>query len=257
MPLRLIAWLQATAEWGQVLPVAIVGAVALVEAIALPRRVWAKGVWVLAVLVSVGLATAELRVREGRQEQTRQSASGEEIAALHGLWEQWDQVSQRLPPAGGKPASSFDTLGDALASLSAQVPAIERQIAAAREQSKGRSIDDETAAKLAEYLRQYGSYPVVVSCVPNDLEAYYYANQLVNVLRVAGWDARGPEVSADRSEATAIGVTVLVRDPRSPEAAKIVLDAFTRFNIPVRSGIAGSEAIPDPATIELFVAKKS
>jgi len=257
MPPRLIAWLQRAAEWGPLLPVIIVGAVALVEAILLPRRVWAKGVWVLAVLLSGAVATADLRWREGRQEQTRASSAGEEIAALHGLWEQWDQVSQRLPPAGEKPAASFATLGDALASLSAQIPGIERQIAAASEQSKGRSIGDDTAARLADYLRQYGSYPVVVSCVPDDLEAYTYANQLVNLLRAAGWDARGPELTAAQPQATGMDVTILARDPRSPEAAKIVLDAFTRFNIPVRSGIAGSEAIPDPATIELFVAKRS
>jgi hypothetical protein len=257
MPPQLIAWLRAATEWAPALPVAIVGAIALAEAIALPRRVWAKGIWALVVLASGAVAIADLRWHEGQREQTRQSAAGEEIAALHGLWEQWDQVSRRLPPAGEKPAASFATLGDALASLSVQIPGIERQIAAVREQSKGRSIDDDTAAKLADYLRQYGSYPVVVSCVPDDIEAYNYANQLVNLLRTAGWDARGPEVTADRSEATSIGITVLARDPHSPEAAKIVLDAFARFNIPVRSGIAGSEAIPDPVTIELFVAKKS
>jgi hypothetical protein len=53
-----------------------------------------------------------------------------------------------------------------------------------------------------------------------------------------------------------MGVIVFVRDPRAPDAAKIVLDALTRFNIPYQSGVAGDENIPDTATVELFVAKK-
>src|SRR5580704_6912257 len=256
MPPQLIAWLRAATEWAPALPVAIVGAIALAEAIALPRRVWAKGIWALVVLASGAVAITDLRWHEGQREQTRQSAAGEEIAALHGLWEQWDQVSRRLPPAGEKPAASFATLGDALASLSVQIPGIERQIAAVREQSKGRSIDDDTAAKLADYLRQYGSYPVVVSCVPDNVEAYTYANQLANILRAAGWDARGPQTTAILQGAAAMGVSLYVRDPRSPGAAKILVDAFTRFNIPYRTGIAANNAILDTATVELFVAKK-
>jgi hypothetical protein len=95
-----------------------------------------------------------------------------------------------------------------------------------------------------------------VSCVPNDVEAYGYANQLANILRAAGWDAHGPELSVVRPDAAAMGISVFVRDPRSPGAAKILLDAFTRFNIPFQSGIAASNAILDTATVELFVAKK-
>ena len=40
------------------------------------------------------------------------------------------------------------------------------------------------------------------------------------------------------------------------EAARILIDAFGRFNIPYKSGIAMSEANPDPATVELFVGRK-
>ena len=41
-----------------------------------------------------------------------------------------------------------------------------------------------------------------------------------------------------------------------PEASKLLIDAFTRFNIPYQSGITPSDAIPDPATVELFVGPK-
>ena len=53
-----------------------------------------------------------------------------------------------------------------------------------------------------------------------------------------------------------MGVTVFVRDPHSPAAAKILIDAFSRFNVPYQTGIAASQTIPDTATVEVFVAKK-
>jgi hypothetical protein len=256
MPAKLIAWLTVAAQWGPAIPAAIVFSIALVEAVALPRRVWAKGLWVTAVLACGALASADLNLQQQQSRAASQAATGEEIAALRGLWSQWDALSQTLPPSGETPAASFDTIDDALASLSLQVAQIDRRIAALRVQYKGRAIDEETAGKLADYLRQSGSFPVVVSCVPDDIEAYGYANQLVNILRAAGWDAHGPEISAVRPGAAAMGVSVFVRDPHSPGAAKILLDAFTRFNIPFQSGIAASEAILDAATVELFVAKK-
>jgi hypothetical protein len=256
MPARLTAWLDAAAQWGPAIPVAIVFAIALAEAVVLPRRAWAKGVWVVVALACGALASADLHWQQRRTETASQTAAGDEIGALHGLWGQWDAVSRTLPPASETTAESFDTIQDALVSLSIQVAQIDHQIAALRAQSKGRSIDAETAAKLADYLRQLGSFPVLVSCVPNDVEAYSYANQLVNLLRAAGWDAHGPEITAVRPGAAAMGVSVFVRDPHSPGAAKILLDAFTRFNIPFQSGIAASEAILDAATVELFVAKK-
>jgi hypothetical protein len=261
MPARLIAWLQAATEWAAVLPVAILALLALAMALLLPRAVWAKSAWAAAVLVCAvgcaGLALVDVQLHEGLHERARQSMASDEIAALHGLWDSWDKVSQSLPGAEEKPAAAFDTVEDALASLEAQVPAIERQIAVAREPAKGRVIGEDTAAKLADYLRQFGSFPVVVSCVPDDTEAFLYANQLVNILRAAGWDARGPELTTQRPAATGMGITVLAHDPQAPAAAKIVLDAFARFNIPVQSGIAGAEDIPDPVSIELFVPKKS
>jgi len=256
MPARLSAWLQLAAGWGKLFPLAIGFAVALIEAIVLPRRLWAKAAWVSAIVPCAVLAGVVMRAELQGEERARQGREVAEIAALHGLWDQWDRLSRALPAAGGPPAASFDTVEDALASLSARSAAIGGQIAALEAQRKGRSIDDETAAKLADYLRSFGGYPVVVSCVPDDVEAYDYANRLATILRAAGWDARGPELSAARADAAAMGVTVFVRDPHAPDAARILLDGFTRFNIPYRSGIAASEDIPDTATVELFVAKK-
>lgn len=202
MPARLTEWIDAAVRLGPAVPVAIVFAIALIEAAVLPRRLWAKGAWIVAVVACGVLASADLRLEQLRSHTATLTASqavtDDEIAALRGLWGQWDAVSRTLPPAGETPAASFDTAEDAFLALSFQVTQIHQQIAALRQQSKGRSIDDETATKLADYLRQFGSFPVVVSCVPEDVEAYAYANQLGNILRAAGWDAHGPEISAAR-----------------------------------------------------------
>jgi hypothetical protein len=254
---QVIEWVQRAGQWSSAAPLLIVVGLALIEAMVLPRRLAAKGAWML-VVVAVGIVafkTAEWQ-RQGMAGAAR-SAIEEQLTALRGLWAQWDAVGQSLPaPPSAKPAAAFDTVDDAVASLSAQVAGISGQIEALREQSKGRSVASETAVKLADYLRPFGAHRVVVSCPPDDVEAYTYANQLANILRAAGWDALGPELTATLAEAPSFVVSLYVRDPRAPEAARILLDAFARFNIPSRPGIAANEAIPDAATAELFVAKK-
>ncbi len=263
---HLTSWAGEAAQWGPLIPLVPIAVLALIEAAVLPTRLWSKGVWVLLVVIACSFGGHVLEQHEqanqtelGNQigNQVSHQVDGE-LVKLKDLWARWDAIARGLPPAGEAPATSFDTVDDALASLSAKVASIEAQIAALREQlseqTNGRSIDAETAAKLIDYLRQSGGNRVVVSCVPSDLEAYTYANQLVTLLTLAGWDAHGPELTA--SDATAMGVSLYVRDPRTADAAKILIDAFIRFNIPYQTGLVASDAIPDMATVELFVAKK-
>jgi len=257
MPARVMSWVEEAVRWGAAIPVMAMIVLAAVQAIVLPARLWAKGVWLLAIATCAALAGAGAIRQERMQEQTSADHAGEQLEALRGLWTQWDVLARTLPAArGNAPSASFETFNDAVASLDAKAASVEAQIAVLREQSKNRTFDDETAAKLADYLRQYGRHRVVVSCVPGDVEAYTYANQLANVLRAAGWEAAGPEVTKALGEAAAMGVSLYVRDPRAPDAAKILIDAFTRFNIPIQSGVAANAAIPDLATVELFVARK-
>jgi hypothetical protein len=245
------------ARWGPAVPVALALVVALIEAVILPRRAWTKGVWILAVLLCAAGAIGLLRWEQQRSRATAGDQLVAETTALHGLWSQLDALSQTLPPSSGeRPAETFDTVEDALASLSAKLAVVDDQIAALKAGTVGRSIDPETATKLADDLRQYGSYRVVVSCPPGDMEAYAYANQLANILRAAGWDAHGPETTAYPDDGTAVGVSLFVRNPAAPEAAKILIDTFSRFNIPYQSAVAENDAIPDAATVELFVPKK-
>jgi len=263
IPAHLDRLTAVAAQYGSLAAVAIVLAVALVEALILPRRYWTKAVWGLGVVLCGVAAFVLLRMEQ-------QASSGEtaerlgrnaasEIASLRGLWSQWDTLSKSLPqPSGESPAASFDTVDDAVASLSAKVAVIEDQIAAlnTKTANTSRLVDPATAAKLSDYLRSYGGQRVVVSCLPGDLEAYSYANQLVAIFKAAGWDAGGPETTVNAVDEPAIGVTILVRDPASPDAAKILVAAFDRFNIPHQPGIAADYAIPDTATVEVFVAKK-
>jgi hypothetical protein len=265
---HLTSWAGEAARWAPLVPIIPIVVVALVQAVVLPARFWAKGIWALMVIgcgIACGAIALTLSLRHDQALQAElgrvsQAELGAQLAQLKGLWAQWDAISHTLPPAGEAPAAAFDSVSDALASLSARVASVDAQIAARiaalKEQTKGRSIGDDAAAKLIDYLRQYGGNRVVVSCVPNDLEAYTYANQLVTILTMAGWDARGPEVTAASDDAVAMGVSLYVRDPRTAEAAKILIDAFTRFNVPYQTGLTASNAIPDLATVELFVAKK-
>jgi len=250
-------WLaEEMARWGLTLPVALVLAVALLEAVFLPRRLWLKGLAVLAVVASGAGARALLERDQHLRFAQADDARAAEVSALKGLWAQWDDVSRALPPAKKELAGKFDSVEDALASLSLKVASVGDQIAALKAGVVGRSIDSATAVKLADYLRQHGSYRVVVSCVPNDIEAYAYATQLVGALKAGGWDALGPETTSSRVEGAAMGVTVLMRDPTAPDPAKILLDAFNQLNIPHQPGISADETVPDTATVELFVAKK-
>jgi hypothetical protein len=248
------------ARLGPVLPVALLFAVALVEAVVLPQQRRIKAVATVVVMLCGLGAGALLRWEQhkGRETAAGQAAdqAAAESAALKGLWAQLDALSQALPPSSNESEGKFDTPERALASLSAKVAAVSDQVTALKAGAVGRSIDPATAVKLADYLRQYGSYRVVVTCTPNDVEAYAYATQLVGILKAAGWDANGPEATANVVEGPAMSVMVLLRDPSAPDAAKILLDAFNQWNIPHRPGIAADETIPDTATVELFVAKK-
>jgi outer membrane murein-binding lipoprotein Lpp len=238
-------WVQAAQSWLPTIAVAVMTVLALLAALAQAPRA-AKPRWIAAVVLC-GAAAIAAAAWQQRQE----------LAQLRDLYSHLGALARLLP--GGAPASpeqTVDSLATALASLNARIDELQHQIEALREKSRGRAVDSETAAKMADYLRPLGNHRVVVSCVPDDVEAFTYGNQLANVLRAAGWDALGPETTTIFGTAPAMGITLYVRSGAAPEAAKILIDAFARFNIPYRSGITPADAIPDPATVELFVGPK-
>jgi hypothetical protein len=192
------------------------------------------------------------------QQRTTHAVLGSTAERLGALRQRLEEVGGLLPGGPGATAGeTFDSVAAAIRSLNARIEELENQIRALREKTRSRSIERATAVRIVEYLRQAGSHRVVVSCAPDDMEAFGYANQLANLLREAGWDALGPEKTTIFGEAPAMGVRLFVRAGAvTPDAARILIDAFTRFNIPYQSGIAPSDAIPDPWTTEIFVSHK-
>jgi hypothetical protein len=102
-------------------------------------------------------------------------------------------------------------------------------------------------------LRGFGTRRVIVSCVPDDLEAYGYANQLVTIFKAADWDAAGPQRTKIFGDVRSPAINLFVNNEDHSDTARILLNAFAKFNIPYQSGVTPSAAIPDTETVELFV----
>ena len=161
-------------------------------------------------------------------------------------------------PAGASPEQTVDAVASAIEGLMTRISALQNQLASNQAKSQARSITSENAAKLVDVLRQAGSHRVVVSCVPEDVEAFGYANKIATLLRQAGWDALGPETTTIFGEGSGMGISLYVRSGTAPpEAAKLLVDGFMKANIAYQSGIMPSDAIPDTATVELFVGHKT
>ncbi len=248
-----MSWGEAALWW---LPTASVVAMTALGVVALATQPWrpSRKYRIAALLLGGALASGA----SAWQQNTSRLALGQESARLGELAARLDELGRLLPAGPGATADQiFDTAAAAIVALNAKITDLESRVLALQEKSRTRAIDADTAEKIAEYLRQFGRNRVVVSCVPDDLEAYGYANRIANVLRAASWEALGPETTTIFGEAAAMGITLYVRGGAAPpEAARLLLDAFARFNIPYRSGVAPSDAIPDPATVELFVGHK-
>jgi hypothetical protein len=216
--------------WLPTLFVIILTALALTRAGAPPLSAASRRLWSAGILLFGALALAA-SVWQGKQ----QTKSTGQIAGTMAS------------------AESNGSAEPTRAQLVERVEALERRIKELEEGGHGRSIGADTATKLAEYLRQFGSHRVVVSCALDDLEAYNYANQLVNIFKAAGWDAEGPEVTEVFGDVRSVGVNLYVNADTGADTARILLDGFAKFNIPYRSRVIPTQAIPDTETVEIYV----
>ncbi len=191
------------------------------------RRLWMAGILVFGALAIA--ATVWLGRREG-----------EEALALAGT-----SAAPQVPLAALN--------GSSVASLTFRIKVLEDRVKELEAGRLARSISQNSADDLASYLKQFGSRRVIVSCVPDDMEAYQYANQLVNILKAANWEAQGPQVTKIFGDVRAPGVNVYVNGDNSSDTAKILLDGFAKFNIPYQNRVTPSGAIPDSETVELFI----
>jgi hypothetical protein len=191
-----------------------------------------RRLWMASILV-FGCVSIAAAVWLGRRE-------GEEALALAGT-----SAAPQVPPAVFKVPS--------VASLNFQIRMLEDRVKELEAGRHTRSISQKSAEDLALYLSQFGSRRVIVSCIPDDIEAYEYANRLVNILRAAHWDVQGPQVTKIFGDVRAPGINVYVNGDNASDTAKILLDGFAKFNVPFQSRVTPSGAIPDTETVELFI----
>jgi type VI protein secretion system component VasK len=81
------------------------------------------------------------------------------LALATTVWQAW---------AAGEQIARFKR-DDRSKELASQVKTLEAQVAKLKEGARARSLGADTAGKLADYLRPFGSRKVVVSCAPNDI----------------------------------------------------------------------------------------
>ncbi|MBV8119359.1 MAG: hypothetical protein JO081_05400 [Alphaproteobacteria bacterium] len=136
-----------------------------------------------------------------------------------------------------------------------QIAALHQELASFKERMRGRALSAETAAELAAYLQSFGSRTVVVSCIPNDVEAYEYATSIADALRSAKWDARGPETTTIFGIIQAVGINVFNSGAPGSDTTKILTDALAKFGIPYQTRVPPSEALAS-GTVELFIGAK-
>lgn len=271
-------WLNSVnwVPWVPTIAVALLALIACLGAALLPERAVSRryGLLVMAVCGAAAIAASVWSERRETEQGAgraipaqppadRGAPAHEDYAAgltrrLHATWKAFDDAGKALPPApNAAPPTSFDTPDDGFTALADEADALAARIAAFQAGMQPRRIDEATAAAMVEYLKPLAHGRVVVSCVPQDDEAYLYANRIATILRQAGWDASGPEPTAMFGAAPALGISLYVRGGEPPDTAKVLTDAFTKFNIPYKGQVTPSDAIPDTETVELFIGKKA
>jgi hypothetical protein len=178
------------------------------------------------------------------------------LAIAGAVWQGQRTVADSAALAGmtaSPAASNRERYEPTVSDLTKQVKVLEDHIRELEAGSQLRTITPDNADKLVVYLRQFGNRRVIVSCIPEDIEAYQYANQLVNILKAGNWNAQGPQVTKIFGDVRAPGINVYVNGEDHSDTVKILLDGFAKFNIPYQSRVTPSQAIPDTETVELFI----
>jgi len=200
----------------------------------------------IAALSAVALAAAALPapVRGGKQQRLAAIAILGILALGTMVWQAW---------AAGEEIARLKR-GDHSTELAMQVKLLEEQVAELKESTRARSLDGQMSAKLADFLRPSGSRRVVVSCIPNDIEAYKYATEIADALKSANWDARGPETTIIFGNIRAMGVNVFDAAAGS-DTAKILVNAFEKTGIPYETRVPPNAGM-GTAIVELFISAK-
>jgi hypothetical protein len=178
------------------------------------------------------------------------------LAIATSVWLGRRAADEALALAGTSAAPQGATAGanvPSVASLTFRIKVLEDRVKELEAGRQARSIPQKTADDLTSYLKPFGSRRVIVSCIPDDTEAYLFANQLVNILKAADWDARGPQTTKIFGDVRSPGLNVYVNGDNSSDTVKVLLAGFAKFNIPYQPRITPTVAIPDTETVELFI----
>jgi hypothetical protein len=181
------------------------------------------------------------------------------LAIASTVWEAGKLVdgSMRLAGAIADPQPmKTPSARPAATDLTKRIKSLEDRVRELESDRHARNIPLDVADKLAAYLQQFGSRRVIVSCIPDDIEAYQYANQIVNILKEANWDAQGPELTRVFGDFRTPKINIFVNAADHSDTAKLLLDGLGKFNIPYQSGVTPRQAIPDIETVELFIGTK-
>jgi hypothetical protein len=177
------------------------------------------------------------------------------LAIAATVWQGQSAGGDRAIMSGttSREASERGQIEPAPVALTRQIRALQERVSELEAGRQVRTIAPEIAESLAAYLRGFGEHRVIVSCAPDDLEAHRYANRLVTVLKAAGWQAQGPQVTSIFGDVRSPAINFYMAGEDRADTAKILLGAFDKFNIPYQSRITPGNAIPDPDTVELFI----
>ena len=155
-------------------------------------------------------------------------------------------------------AATFDTVSDAIRSLNARIEDLQEQIRAARETYRSRRIEPRNRVRSSRRICA-GSAPIASSC------RAFRAMPRRSPTPIS-WSTSCARPGGTRSARRRRRFSARLPIPGSRcsrraaarrKAVNALIEAFTRFNIPYRSGIPPREAIPDPGTVSLFVSGKA
>jgi hypothetical protein len=181
------------------------------------------------------------------------------LAIAGTVWQERTAVDETVAVAGtttASQASHREPSEPNVLKLTKEVETLRNRIRLLEEHQEMRVIPRDTAENLTAYLKQFGGRRIVVSCIPGSTEAYQYADQLVNLLKAADWDAHGPEMTKIFGDVRAPGINIYVNPDDHSDTAKILFDGFAKFNIPYQARVTPTQAIPDIETVELFVGQQ-
>ena len=203
---------------------------------------WLPALLIAALSAAAIVALAVPATKRGAKERRLAAITILGIVALGTMvWQAW---------AAGEQIARLKR-NDHSTELASEVRALEEQIAKLKQSTRARTLGAATAAELADYLRAAGSHAVVVSCIPNDIEAYGYATEIADALKSADWDARGPETTTIFGDLRAMGINIF-DNGRGSGTAKILVSAFEKAGVPYQTRVPPTQSL-DSGTVELFI----